>query len=343
MRSLSALSVLVLAFPFACASTQTSELDPLPVPPLAQPVKITRAPSPPRDTGAGGAFAVEGHDGLVRLCESLRDEGTISFEGNVVEQARARDEHARAREDAEHRRYVTVVPADGFALANYDLPERRLVLDTARGFRLAEGAELVTDVETGAVGFRLQPEGADRLLVERAAGKLLLRVIFRPAHSKMREQACQWISGGGVVRMEIEVEAVALLAPDGSRLAQGDNNPGADQDAPVGNPQVVIRRPRSASGGDVPDNLAKAANGLAPLLLPCYQRALETRPSLRGTLVLGIKLGADGSVEESHMELSSLGDEALAACAAAKTAKARLGGGSGRMSVTAVFGSKDDK
>jgi hypothetical protein len=235
-----------------------------------------------------------------------------------------------------------MVPAHGFALANYELGERRLLLDTSRGFGLAENAELLTNLETGAIGFRLSPEAADHILVERAAGKLFLRVVFRPTYSKLRQQSCLWISGGGVVKMEIDVEAVALLAPDGSRLAQGDNNPGPDLDTPVKKPQVVIKRPRSATGGDVPDALAKASAELGPLLLPCYRKALEMRPSLRGTLVLGIKLGPDGSVEESRMELSSLGDEALAACAAAKVGKAKLAAGSGRLSVTVVFGSRDD-
>ena len=99
-------------------------------------------------------------------------------------------------------------------------------------------------------------------------------------------------------------------------------------------PQIVIRRPRSTTGGDVPEVLAKAGAELGPLLLPCYQKALEMRPSLRGTLVLGVKLGPDGSVEESRMELSSLGDEFLAVCAAAKVGKAKS---------TEMFGSKDDR
>jgi len=301
------------------------------------------SPAAPRDTGTAGAFAVEGDLGLARLCESLRDENSMAFPGNAVAQAQEREAHTRRRQDAERRRYVAIVPAQGFALANYELVERRLVLDTSRGFRLAENAELLTNLETGAIGFRLAPEAADHVLVERAAGKLFLRVMFRPTYSKMRQQACLWISGGSVVKMEIELEAVSLLAPDGSRLAQGDNSPGTDLDAPVTRPQVVVRRPRSATGGDVPDTLARASAELGPLLLPCYRKALEMRPSLRGTLVLGIKIGPDGSVEESRMELSSLGDEPLAACAAAKVARAKLAAGLGRMSVTVVFGSKDDR
>jgi hypothetical protein len=328
----------------ACASTQANDT-PVPPAPVAAPTSQGPLPQPvpPRGFDTAGAFAVEGGDGLARLCEVLRDENAMVFSGNVVAQAQEREAHAQLRQDAEHRRYVAIVPAQGFALANYELGERRLVLDTGRGFRLGENAELLTNLETGAIGFRLMPEAADHVLVERAAGKVFLRVVFRPIYSKMRQQACLWISGGTVVKMEAELEAVALLAPDGSRLAQGDNSPDNDLDAPVTKPQIVIRRPRSAIGGDVTDALARASAELQPLLLPCYQKALEARPSLRGTLVLGIKVGPDGSVEESRMELSSLGDEFLAVCATAKVGKARLTTGPGRMSVTVVFGSKDDR
>jgi hypothetical protein len=266
----------------------------------------------------------------------------MAFSGNAVEQAQARESHVRRREDAEHRRYVALVPPEGYSLGNYDLGDRRLVLDTSRGFILAEGAELLTNLETGAVGFRLAPEGADRVLVERAAGKVFLRVVFRPSYSKMREQSCLWISGGGVVKMEIELESATLLTPDGSRLAQGDNNQGADQDTPVARPQVLIKRPRSANGVDVPDTQVKGTSALATPLLRCYKEALGRRPALRGTLVLGLKLAADGAVEDAHMELSSLGDEPLAACAVAEAHKAKLMAAPGRISLTLLFGSRDD-
>jgi hypothetical protein len=343
MRSLPRLELVCLTATLACASIQPAEPAPLP-PPVAAPPLPSQLPVPPapRDPGAAGAFAVEGDEGLARLCETLRDENAMTFPGNAVAQAQEREAHAISRQDAERRRYVAVVPALGFALANYELGERRLLLDTGRGFRLAENAELLTNLETGAIGFHLSPEAADQVLVKRAASKLFLRVVFRPTYSKLRQQSCLWISGGGVVKMEIDVETVALLALDGSRLAQGDNSPGSDLDTPVKRPQVVIKRPRSATGGDVPDTLARASAEWGPLLLPCYRKALEMRPSLRGTLVLGIRLGPDGSVEESRMELSSLGDEALAACATAKVSKARLAAGSARLSVTVVFGSRDD-
>ncbi len=215
MRCLRCVVLAGLSTGLACASTQPVESPPLPTPPAVPPAP-SQLSDAPRDTGTAGAFTVEGDQGLARLCETLRDENSMAFAGNVVAQAQEREAHARQRQDAEHMLYVAMVPAQGFALANYELGERRLVLDTARGFRLGENAELLTNLETGAIGFRLAPEAADHVLVERAAGKLFLRVVFRPTYSKMRQQSCLWISGGGVVKMEIELEAVALLAPDGS-------------------------------------------------------------------------------------------------------------------------------
>ena len=114
---------------------------------------------------------MQGDDGLARLCETLRDENSMAFAGNVVAQAQEREAHARQRQDAEHMLYVAMVPAQGFALANYELGERRLVLDTARGFRLGENAELLTNLETGAIGFRLAPEAADHVLVGARRGQ----------------------------------------------------------------------------------------------------------------------------------------------------------------------------
>jgi hypothetical protein len=343
MRCLRRVAVVSLTTALSCASAPSTETALLPAPVAAPP-----SPAPPfglaapRGQSAVEAFAVEGQEGLARLCEALRDEDSIAFAGNIVAQAQEREAHAQRRQDAERMRYVAIVPAQGFALTNYDLGGRRLVLDTGRGFRLAENAELLTSLEPGAIGFRLAPEAADRVLVEHAAGKLFLRVVFRPTYSTMRQQACLWISGGAVVKMEIEPETVALLAPDGSRLAQGDNTPGAE-DTPVNKPQVVVKRPRSGTGGDVPDALAKVSAELGPLLLPCYRKALETRPGMRGTLVLGLKFGRDGAVEESSVELSSLGDEFVATCSATQATRVKLAAGPARLSVTAVFNSKDDR
>jgi len=100
--------------------------------------------------------------------------------------------------------------------------------------------------------------------------------------------------------MESILEAVALSPLTARAWPKATTGPDTDLDAPVSKPQIVIRRPRSATGRDVTDALARASSELQPLLLPCYPEALEARPSLRGTLVLGIKVGPDGSIRIAH-------------------------------------------
>jgi hypothetical protein len=302
------------------------------------------SPSLPRDPGSTGATSVDGGEGLVRLCDVMRDESRMDFPGNAVAQARAREEHAQRRQTAESGRYVTVVPSQGFAFGDYDLNERRLVLDARQGFRLSQGAELTAGVDDEPLGFPLAPEGAERMLSSRAANKLFLRVVFRPVRSKIRNDVCQWVSGGGVVRMEIDVEALALLDGDGRVLTRGgtrDTSP--ELDSPVTKPQVAVNAPRLADGGAVTDAMTQAARALGADVLPCYQKALESRPNLRGTLVVALRVATDGHVDDAHTELSTLNDDALATCTVSRLGKARLGRGPARLSVPFVFESKDDR
>jgi len=177
MRCLRCLALVGLATALACASTQPAETAPLPAP-VAAPPSPSQPSATPRDTGTAGAFACKAMTDW-RGCAKTCAKRARWLSGNVVAQAQEREEHARRRQDAEHS---STLPSyiQGFALANYELSERRLVLDTGRGFRLGENAELLTNLETGAIGFRLAPEAADHALVERAAGKLFLRVVFRP-------------------------------------------------------------------------------------------------------------------------------------------------------------------
>ena len=310
------------------------------------------APAPTATTSgrtrdSGDAWSVNGADGLVNLCQSLRDEASINFPGNAVEQARAADAHARQREEALAGRYVTVVPASGFAVRAYDLGERRLVLDTHRTLVLGDGAELFVAGEDPAPGFALGPDLADRMLVQRAADKLALRVLFRPAGSELRKEACLWLSGGRVVKMEIEILATALVALDGSVLARGDTGEYADSSlaTAVRSPQVTVRKPRMPDGKESPPSVAEPLAPLAEQAQPCYEHALVTRPSLRGLLVLSVRVGAGGRVESPRVEMTSLGDPALASCVVAGATKAKLVGVSTgqRFSVPLQFGSAEER
>jgi hypothetical protein len=305
------------------------------------------APTMVRMRDSGDAWSVNGADGLVNLCQTLRDEASVTFSGNAVEQARAADAHARQREDALAGRYVAVVPASGFAFRAYDLGERRLVLDTRRTIVVGDGAELFVSGGDSAPGFALGPDLADRILVQRAADKLALRVIFRPAGSELRKDACLWLGGGRVVKMEIELLAAALVALDGTVLARGDTGDYADSSVavPVLSPKVTVHKPRAPDGKEIPPSVAEPLAPLAEQAQPCYEHALVARPNLRGMLVLSVRIVAGGRVESPHVEMTSLGDPALASCVVAGATKAKLVGVSTgqRFSVPLQFGSAEER
>lgn len=156
-----------------------------------------------------------------------------------------------------------------------------------------------------------------------------------------------WLSGGHVVKMEIDIVAAALLGGDGSVVGRGDTGDYGDPTAglPVRSPKVTVKRPRDHVGKDVPDAATSAFAPLSNAVLPCYQRVLVVRPALRGTLVLAIRLGSGGKLDEARVEISSLGDDAVTACvvaAANRTTLSGLGAGQ-KYSVPLQFGSADDR
>ena len=340
-------ALLGLALLASCASAPPAEPSgAFPLPPDDSPAARAQISSTgPRNNG--DASSVNGADGLVALCESLRDENPANFSGNAVEQARAMESHAQRRQSALAGRYVTVIPASGFAFRNYELGERRLMLDIERGLVLGDGAELFVPSTDPVPGFVLVPDLAERLLGQRADGKLALRLIFRPAGSRLRKDACLWLGGGRVVKMEIEVLGTALIAPDGTVLSRGDTGEYADSSptTPVRSPRVTVRKPRAADGKDVQPTMANALGILAERAQSCYERVLIARPALRGTLVLGIRIGTGGLVETPHVEMSSLGDDTLVSCVSRNVAKATVAGTSSgqRFSVPLQFSSAEER
>lgn len=326
----------------------------MPAPPPAELGATTAessTPPPPRPAplsppGRGQAARVEGAEGLTRLCDVLRDESGVQFSGNAVEQARTYESHTQRRQAALAGRYVTVVPPGGFTFRNYDLGAHRLVLDTNRSLVLGEGAELFVPSQDQSAGFALRPELADRVLAQQAEGKISLQLLFRPSSSQLRKDACVWLGGGRVVKLEIELVAAALLGPDGAVLARADTGEYADASlgSPVRSPRVTVRKPRSGDGRDISPAVTQALGVLAHKAQPCYERVLIVRPDLRGTLVLGVRTTSGGRVDAAHVEMSSLGDDALTACVSASATKATISGAAAgqRFSVPLQFSSADD-
>jgi len=346
-RAHPSLLLVVLIAGADCASTQVAEQPaplPLPVEERTSNAEPTVAVGKTRD---GDASSVLGAEGLVALCQSLRDEPLSTAGENPVEQARAAELHAQRRQAALAARYVAMVPAAGFAFTSYELGERRLLLDTEHGLALDDGAELVVPSKEATPGFVLAPELAERLISLRAQGKLALRLIFKPAGSQLRKDACLWLGGGRVVKMEIEILGSALLALDGSVLSRGDTGEYADTSPqlPVRSPKVSVRKTRFEDGRDIPAALSPGFEVLAERAKPCYERRLAARPALRGTLVVGVRIGAGSRVESPHVDMSSLGDEPLVTCVTTAVGKATIAGTSSgqRFSIPLQFGSAEER
>ncbi len=334
-----------LALALGCATAPPLAESPSVAPP---PEDTSRPPQPPtvQPQRPGDATNIPDPDALVGLCQALRDVDTVDFQGNPVERARALDERRDRRRAALAASYVTVIPAAGFSFRTYQMSERRLVLDTDHSLALGDGAELFVSSAAPAPGFALAPDLADQLLAERSAGRMALRLVFRPARSELRKDGCLWLGGGRVVKMEIDIAAAALLDAQGNVLARADGGDLGDPNAgpPVRSPRVSVRKPRGPDGRDLDPPLAAALRPLATAAQLCYENVLLVRPALRGTIVLAVRVGAGGKIEEAHVEMSSLADDAVSACvvsAAKKTSLPGLGQGQ-RVSAPLQFASADE-
>lgn len=287
-----------------------------------------------------------GPSGVVDLCDSLRAEDRMTFAGNAVAQARARDEHRKLRLSAAGANYAIDVPAAGFSFKGYDLPNQRLLIDTERGFVVGDGVQIAGSVPDGEMDFEAAPDPADAMLKAHAGKHLVLRLVFRPGKSQMTSSPCVRPAGGGIAKLHAQVLAFDLVRPDGSVAARGETSDYADAAATatrVGEPAVTVRRP-SADAGDVPEDLIAAVQVLGPPLLPCYQKALAGRPGLRGTLVIDLRAAADGSIQQPKMQVSSLGDDAMVDCVLARLGRAKLPRrpGSLRISIPIGFGGRGE-
>ena len=332
--------LLTIAALAGCAVTQPAGIDPTPDP---EPTP-GQAPAP-ADTATPPSHDLRGARDVARLCEVLRDEAGMVFDGNEVQRARARDVHQQRRIQAAESPYVVLVPASGFDFRRYELSEKRLIVDTGGTFVLADGVELMAADPDAALAFEVAPEAAEVILKDHAAGRVALRLAFRPARSDLRKDICVRLSGGGIVKLPVDVLGYALLGPDGTSKASSQSGELAeDVSGPVRTPEVKIEPPRTGDQHNVSDATANAVIALGPTLLSCYEKALKRRPALRGRLVLDVRVTGDGRIDSPRMEMSSLRDDALVSCVVERVSKARLGGVSGsmRLSLPISFRARED-
>lgn len=299
-----------------CATTQ-------PAPASTQ----TAPPSPAQPTPAAPpAFAlpatpVQGAPGVLRLCDTLQASDAMAFKGNAVDQAHQRQAHDDRRAAALESRYDLLLPTAGFRFDGYD--DGKLKLADKR-FSVEDGIELDRAADE-TIAFDLSDAAAERLLQMHTEGKLKLRLVFSPQPSQMRPDVCLRQSGGRMVKFGAQVLAAYLVGPLGAPLARYETEAFAQEMAavtPVRTAAVYLGKPVSADTTPVSPSLEAAFGKLEPSLLACYREALTRRATTQGTVIVGVVLSKDGRTQQPRMEMSTISDEALVACAVASVSKA---------------------
>jgi hypothetical protein len=272
-----------------------------------------------------------------RVCDAVRTEGAVRFEGDEVERGRARAEFKRKRDQVLSGVYVADVPGAGFAFGEYDYESHRLPVDLSRPLRAVEGGDLLPVHTEDELEFSLAPDQAHEIVKARSAGKLKLRVSFRLAPSAELGDPCVRLGGGRTLRMRVEALALDLVPDEGRARARIESSRFREAVAdflPVSKPRVQIGKT-----GDLTEvALLKA---LEMQLLGCYKASLAKNARLRGSLVMGMELDREGRVEAAHPEIDAISDETIVGCAAEKLKAQRFPKGKPHLSLTLFFKESD--
>jgi hypothetical protein len=259
-------------------------------------------------------------------------------------------ESPAAREEASARLRHSRFGAGTFTLAEYEAATARLAIDGARGFRARDGSfEMVLHALVGGV----PPAGALTMAVPASAteaedlrraharGELELTLWYQVASPPDGGDVCATVRSTRGDGIRIAIEPLAFeLSRKGERIASGESARFAalTDPGPVVEPRVVVSRPMlTAENGRAPQAAARAASALEPGLLACYRRGLAGEPALRGSLVAGVELAADGRVKQARAELDALGAPEVTSCVLAAVRTARFPRGSARLSIPIRF------
>ena len=271
-----------------------------------------------------------------RVCDAVRSESSVRFEGDEVERGRARADFKRRRDQVLGGVYINEVPSGGFGFGEYDFDSKKLPVDLQKQLRTVEGVDLLPVASEDDMDFPLAPESAKSIVQMRAGGKLKLRVTFRLASSAELADPCVRI-GGGRMRVRIDPLALDLVGADGRSLARVESPRYRDAIAdflPVAKPRVQV--PKTTELTD-----PAFLKALEHDLLACYKQGLTKNARLRGSLVVGIGLDKEGRVESARPEIDAIGDDALVGCAVEHVKTQRFPKGKPHLSVPVYFKESD--
>jgi hypothetical protein len=271
-----------------------------------------------------------------RICDAVRTEGSVRFEGDEVERGRARADFKRRRDQVLAGVYINEVPSNGFGFGEYDFDSKKLPVDLAKPLRTIDGVDLLPLASEDDMDFALAPDTAKSIVQMRASGKLKLRVTFRLAATAELADPCVRI-GGGRMRMRIDPLAIDLVGSDGRALSRVESPRYRDAIAdflPVAKPHVQV--PKTTEVTD--PALLKA---IEHELLACYKQGLTKNARLRGSLVVGVDLDKEGRVSAAHKEIDAIGDDSVVGCTLDHFKSQRFPKGKPHLSVSVYFKESD--
>lgn len=237
-----------------------------------------------------------------------------------------------------------------FGLAPFDSRSAKVGIDGRRGFRATDGSfEMVLyhlaggRAPAGALELAIPASASEAAELEsaHARGELELTLWYQVATPTDGSDACATVRStrGDGVRMAIEPLAFELTRR-GERVASGESARFAalTDPGPVLEPRVIVARPMlTAENGPAPKAAARAATALTSELLGCYRRGLAGEPGLRGSLVAGVDVGADGRVVRARAELDGLGAPEVTSCVLQTVRAGKFPRGPERLSIPIRF------
>ncbi len=238
---------------------------------------------------------------VAELCKALVPAERLRGKGDALQRGDAQARQDAGRDLALERRYEILLSGGRLAFAPYGAGERQLALSYKAELAAAGGAARVWTAEERGLPVEVPQATARRILDARAAGTLVLAVVF-----DLPEDATCAGGASRPPRWVVPMEPVSWTYRDGEAvLARG----GEGSDRPVvtaahgAKPRVEIGDPVSGA----PEMKGQVAAREADLRA-CYEEALRREPALDGVLVA--ELGGAAPA----LAADSVGDPGLAAC-----------------------------
>jgi hypothetical protein len=245
--------------------------------------------------------------------------------------------------DAASQVYVMAIPSSSFAFSPFDRKKGRLSVDLSRVHGAGGAWELEAD---GGLAVAVPASGKDAasLLKQAASGELTLWLWFKPAHLSGLSFHCAAVRGVRVSGVRLGVEPMAFALVRGKDVvASGETQAFSalrDVNGPIDAPAVRVGQVvKTDEASPAPDEIARSARALEPELVACYKKGLSAEPTLRGAVVMGVRVDAAGKVADARAELDGLGAPEVTACVAARVKATRFPAGkAARYSVPLDFG-----